>query len=312
MADVFVYQDNKLERRAFSSSLLQKNVGKLWIDIESGEKEIKSILGDLGIHHLVIEDCIHERTRPKLESFPGYVHIVIFPVDDKLVVKQLNIIFSKNFIVTVHSKLLDSVRELKRDTEILKDMFANSIGFIVHYLVDKEIDSLFPIIDKIGDKLDDLEDEALNQSSKELIKKLFKVKTSLVHLRKITIPQREIVLKLMNIPDSIISEKTKTYFSDVYDHLMWINDNIESYRETVSGITEIYLSTVSNRMNEVMKVLTVISTIVLPLTLITGLYGMNFDFMPELRWRYGYFLVLLVMALLAIIMIFVFRRKRWI
>jgi len=183
--------------------------------------------------------------------------------------------------------------------------------YLAHALIDASVDSYFVVLEKIGLKLEDIEDMILNNPSKETIEDIHKLKRNLIFLRKAVWPIREVASFLERNDSCLIQKTTSQYFRDIYDHTLQLIDLIETFRDIGGGILDIYLSNLSNRLNEVMKVLTIISTIFIPLTFIAGVYGMNFHFMPELEWKYGYFATLFLMAIVALVMVLFFRKKEW-
>ena len=182
---------------------------------------------------------------------------------------------------------------------------------LLHKLMDAEIDFYFPVLDEIEDQIDDLEEEVYRNVDHKVLARLFRLKRELLGIKKRVAPQKEVVLMLTQKSFSFISDETSAYFRDIYDHIIRINESIDDYREILSNILEVHLSLVSNRMNEVMKALTIVATIMLPLTVLTGIYGMNLN-IPESHFDDMYYIVLFLMAMIAIVMVLYFRRKRWI
>jgi magnesium transporter len=212
---------------------------------------------------------------------------------------------------------------LERESDIfipLRDRLRNGKGkirkmgadYLAYALLDAIVDSYFIVIEKIAEKIELLEEKLITSPTKETLHNMHALKREMIFLRKSVWPLREVLGYLERIESSLIKEPTKMYFRDVYDHTVQVIDSIETYREIISEMFDIYLSSISNKLNEVMKVLTIIATIFMPLTLITGIYGMNFKYMPELEWRYGYYTVIGVIVLIGVSMAIYFKRKKWI
>jgi magnesium transporter len=184
--------------------------------------------------------------------------------------------------------------------------------YLAYALIDTIVDNYFIVLEKLGEKIEDIEDELVTNPTPETLQTIHSLKREMIFLRKSVWPLREVVSRLERWESPLIDKSLNIYLRDVYDHTIQVIDSIETFRDMLSGLLDIYLSSVSNRMNEIMKVLTIIATIAIPLTVITGIYGMNFQFMPELQWQWSYHLVLLAMLTLAILMMIYFRRKKWI
>ncbi len=324
MITLYVY-DKKLSKPEFSPDKVKPLIAKkdtvIWIDLHNPtKKEHEQIKALFDIHPLVIEDCSKTHTRPKIELFKTYNFIVTNGVhykkdehnkDKALSLIEFDFIIGKNFLISNHFGPSENIDELKKNTERLNLVMPKGADFVLHAILDIEVDNYFPLLDSIEEELEQVEDIVIKDPSPHLLKKLFKIKRELLMIRKTVAPQREVVGILAKRDYPFISPEAEAYFRDIYDHLIRINDMSDNFRDVTSSILEIHLSVVSNRLNEVMKVLTVIATIMLPLTVVTGIYGMNFDFMPELRWRYGYIWSLTIMAIIAIGMLIYFRRRGW-
>jgi magnesium transporter len=187
-----------------------------------------------------------------------------------------------------------------------------SADYLMYTLLDAVVDNYFAVLEKMGEKIEEIEDELVSNPDPSTLKAIHDLKRQIISLRKYVWPLREVVNRLDRWESKLIHETTNIYLRDVYDHTIQVIDSVETYRDMLSGMLDIYLSSVSNRMNEVMKVLTIIATIFIPLTLVAGIYGMNFADMPELKSSWGYPLVLLLMLSMAIVMLFYFRKKKWI
>jgi len=291
-----------------------------WIDIDGiKHTEIIEKIGKcFGLHPLVLEDIVNTEQRPKIEDFKNYVFIVLkmLSYDEKhadIKVEQVSLILGRNFVISfqdnVEGDVFDNVRQrLRTNRGRLRKMGAD---YLVYSLMDAIVDNYFIILEKIGERIEDMEDELLLKPHAEIIKEINKLKRSTIFLRKSVWPLREVVSIMERGEIPLIKKETTVYFRDIYDHSIQIIDNIETLRDILAGMLEIYLSSLSYKMNEIMKVLTIIATIFIPLTFVVGIYGMNFHYMPELEWHWGYPLVWLAMLFIAGMMLYYFRRKQW-
>jgi magnesium transporter len=289
-----------------------------WIHID-GLQEIPLLeqMGSVfGLHPLILEDILNTEQRPKSEDHGEYLYIVLrlFHEDagGGLISEQVSIVLGPNWLISLQEKrgsLFDPVRErLRNEKGRLRKAGAD---YLAHALLDAIVDSYFVILDKFGEKIETLEEELIGSPSPMTLRALQALKREIIFLRKSVWPLREMIGGLGRSDSPLIRELSVLYFRDVYDHAVQVIDTIETYRDMLSGMLDIYLSSISNRMNEVMKVLTVIATIFMPLTFLAGIYGMNFKYMPELEWRWGYFALWGVMMVIAVFMLIIFRRKKW-
>jgi magnesium transporter len=291
-----------------------------WIDIE-GLHDIEMIreIGDhFKIHPLVLEDVLNVNQRPKAEIGENYIYIVLKMLSfnkktNKIEAEQVSIITGENYVITFQEKeedVFDPIRERIRTSKgRIRTMGAD---YLCYSLLDIITDHYFLMLEKIGEQMEDFEEELMQGPRKETLKQLYILKRENMLLRKSVWPLREVITQLERSESKLIRRKTIPYLRDLYDHTIQVIDTVETYRDLVAGLLELYLSSVNNRMNEVMKVLTIIATIFIPLTFVAGVYGMNFHYMPELEWPWAYFAVLFIMILTAAGMLLYFRRKRWI
>lgn len=307
-------QDLSLEQTA---DYLKTKDSTIWLDLcKPTSEEFTSIEEKFKLHPLAVEESKSRFHAPKLFFYDHHLFIiwnaiVDRPGTDKLELAELDIFLGPNYLITVHKELLgclDLFHEL-----LLKDFKPISSGadWLLYSFLDGLIDEVFPLLDRLSDEIDRLENEIFEKSSQEQIKKLFVLKRQLLTLRKVVTPEREIVNLLSRHGSELVRSETFIYFQDVYDHLIRIVDLIDTYRDVISGAMDIYLSAVSNRMNEVMKKLTVVATIFMPLTFLAGVYGMNFKYMPELYLPWAYYAVWALMIILAVGMLIYFRIKEW-
>ncbi len=297
---------------------------KTWVHLQGdpGPAELRAIGEAYGLHPLAVEDVINGGQRTKLEEYPRQKFIVLRrPVlrDDVLDTEQISIFLGNNFVVTFHGgdeDIFAPVRErLRKNPEgRLRNL---ECDYLLYALIDLIVDCSFPVLETIGEQLEELEDRVLQDPNRDILDQIHVMKRELILLRRAQWPQREMLNGLLRDEHEFIRDSTKIYLRDCYDHTIQVMDLIENYREMSSGLLEVYLSSLSNRMNDVMKVLTVIATIFIPLSFIAGVYGMNFDTaaskwnMPELAWSFGYPMFWLLAVLVAGGMLLVFRRKGW-
>ena len=290
-----------------------------WINIDGLHEVgiIEKIGKHFSIHPLILEDILHTGQRPKMEDFEDHIFLVVkmFYYDEKdneIKMEQVSLLLGSNFVISFQERegdIFNSIRERIRNHKgRIRRMKADYLGYA---LLDTIVDNYFIILEKIGEDIENMEEELVTRPTPETLQTIHNLKRELIVLRKSIWPLREVVNSLERGESPLINEATGVYLRDVYDHTIQVIDTIETFRDMVSGMLDIYLSSISNKMNEVMKVLTIIATIFIPLTFVAGIYGMNFEFMPELKWHWGYFAALLVMVAVAVIMVFYFRRKRW-
>jgi magnesium transporter len=290
-----------------------------WMNVDGlHQVEILEKLGECyGLHPLVLEDILNTDQRPKMEDYGEYIYIVLRDLDYS---DKSNEIETEQIILIVGSNFVFSFQEREGDTfDPIRDRIRNNKGrirkmgadYLAYALLDSIVDNYFIILERLGEKIEWLEEKLVTDPARETLQTIHHLKRELLFLRKGVWPLREVINSLARGESSLVTEPTRVYLRDVYDHTIQTIDTIETYRDMVSGMLDIYLSSVSNRLNSVMKVLTIIATIFMPLTFLAGVYGMNFKFMPELEWRWGYPLVWLIMAGTGISMIIYFRRKKW-
>lgn len=307
------------EALALRSDCGESSGKNLWINID-GLGDL-AVLRDLGaafaIHPLVLEDISNPSQRPKTEQYENYTFFVLrsYVATSKngLESEQVSLILGKDFLLTIQEKKGDAFanisERLRNDNSRIR---SKPVDYLAYTVLDCVVDGYFSILESFGSSLEDVETKIVEAPDQSSLKKLYSLKRKALELRRSIWPVRELLANLDRSDSLFVSASTRIYLRDVYSHVIEVIDTLEIYRETLSGLLDVYLSSLSNRMNEVMKVLTVITTIFMPLTFIAGVYGMNFDFMPELKSVYGYPAVLAVMLLIALLMFRAFKRKRWI
>jgi magnesium transporter len=291
-----------------------------WINIDGlHDIEVMEKIGKhFNLHPLVLEDILNTEQRPKIEDFDDYIFVVLKMLycdesEDEIRAEQISIIVGSNFVLSFQERVGDIFNPLR-------DRIRNAKGrvrkmgpdYLAYCLVDAIVDNYFVVLEKLGEQIEGMEEELVTNPTPETLQRIHNLKREMIFLRKSVWPLREVVSRLERGESELIKDSTGIYLRDVYDHTIQVIDTIETYRDMLSGMLDIYLSSISNRMNQVMKVLTIIATIFIPLTFVAGIYGMNFEYMPELKWHWFYPKAFwLVMLGVAGVMLFYFRRKKW-
>jgi magnesium transporter len=289
----------------------------LWFHCDApNEEELGYLQELLHIHPLTREDIIHQNQRPKIHSFDDYVYLAIHPLTRKdkwnIEPSELDILLGHGWVLSVHYGPLPGIIDKDHLHEKIAGALARGADFLVYTLVDLVIDGYFPILDKMEDEIDSLEDRLLGRPRARSVNELLVLKRSLIHVRRAVAPQREVFNQLTRHDFPFIGPENLVYFRDVYDHLLRIIEEVDTLRDILSGALEIYLASTSNQLNVTMKRLTAWGTIFIVIAAIAGIYGMNFKYMPELEWRYGYYAALALMGLISVGLYFYFKRKDYI
>lgn len=293
--------------------------GKVWYNVDGIHDTgiIEQIGANFKLHPLVLEDIVNTLQRPKLEDFEEYIYLVLDMIylgegNELLAGEQVSVVLGKNYVISFQEKTGDVFEGIrKRLREGKGRMRKTGCDYLAYSLVDAVVDSYFSVLEQVGERLEDAEESIASEPSPEILKTIYGFKRELVFLRKAVWPLREAISNMERSESKLISKSTSAFLRDLYDHTIQVIDTTETYRDMGSGLLDFYLSSVSNRMNEVMKVLTVIATIFIPLTFIAGVYGMNFIHMPELAQPLAYPTVWGVMIIVALGMVLYFRRKKW-
>lgn len=290
-----------------------------WINIDGIHdiNTIEKIGSRYDLHPLTLEDILTAGQRPKFEDLEKYLFIVLNMLsfsDEKqrIEAEQVSIILGPNFVISFQESVGDVF-------EPIRDRIRNAKGrirkmgcdYLMYSLIDAVVDNYFVILEKSGEKIESLEEELVSSANEQVLKRIYRLKREMIFVRKSVWPLRELIGGIERSESGLIQDSTSVYLRDLYDHTIQVIDTVESFRDMVAGMLDIYLSAISNRMNAVMKVLTIIATIFIPLTFIAGVYGMNFRYMPELQWKLGYAAVWLVMIIVAAVMLIHFKRKKW-
>jgi len=291
-----------------------------WINVEGiHDTNMLEKLGECyGLHPLVLEDILNTDQRPKFEDYGDYVYIVLKMIYYKsggndIVTEQISLVLGRNYVLSfqegIEGDIFDPIRERIRTGA--NKLRAQGADYLAYSLMDAVVDSYFAVLEKLGDDIEYLEDELVANPGKDALQLIHNLKHQMIYLRRSVWPLREVIAALERGESPLIKRTTMVYIRDVYDHTIQVIDTIETFRDMLSGMLNIYLSSISNRMNEIMKVLTIIATIFIPLTFIVGVYGMNFQYMPELGSRWGYPTVWAIMIVIVLFMLAYFRRRKW-
>ena len=291
-----------------------------WINVDGIHdiEIIKKIGKNFNLHPLIMEDIVSTRQRPKIEDFGDYLFVVLKMMyydekKHKINFEQVSLIVGQNYVISfqeLEGDIFDPIRERIKDPK--RKIRERGADYLAYALMDSIVDNYFSIIERIGEKIEGIEGKLVKNPSVESLQIINNLKREIIFVRKSIWPLRELLNSLSKSESKLIKKETGVYFRDVYDHTIQVIDTVETSRDMLSGMLDIYLSSISNRMNEVMKVLTIFASIFIPLTFVAGIYGMNFDFMPELKWKYGYFMMLGIMLSIGFGLFFYFRKKKWI
>ncbi|MBM4166469.1 MAG: magnesium/cobalt transporter CorA [Ignavibacteria bacterium] len=321
---LFDYDEtNLIERETTNVSdciALKEKPTITWINIDGiNRPDVLEKLGNsYGLHPLVMEDILNTEQRPKLESYNDYLYIVLkmltySETSKEIIPEQVSIVLGKNFVLSfqegIEGDVFNPVRErIRMGKGIIRKQNAD---FLVYALLDIIVDNYFIILEKLEEQIEILEEELTENPTPTTLSTIHRLRRNMIYLLKNIWPLREVINNMQREESSLIKTSTSIYLRDVYDHTIRVVESIESFREILTGMLDIYLSSINNKMNAVMKVLTIITTIFMPLSFIAGVYGMNFKFMPELEWQWGYITVLSVMLSIGGMMLLYFRKKDW-
>jgi magnesium transporter len=303
----------------FRPELLQEHPGAFhWIDLEDPTVKETTLLEDpFHFHPLAIEDCLSDIHHPKVDDYGGYIFIIVHGIrfdapTDQFFTRELDVFLGSNYLITHHKGHMRSVESAR--LQCSKDLMAampKGVDFLLHAVLDQLFEHYFPNLDALEDKIQLVQVEVFESPTRETLDHIFALKRDVAQLRRICTPQREIMHRLSRGEFKVISPRAAVYFRDIYDNLYRIVDASYSYQDLMQGTLDAYLSAVNNRLNETMKRLTVVGALMAALTVITGIYGMNFEHMPELKWRFGYLWVWFVMAAVCSGLLYFFKKKEW-
>lgn len=322
---VMDYDESEFMEKEFKSMdeclLFREKPSVTWVNVDGvHDTEVLSKLGECyGFHPLVLEDILNTDQRPKLEDYDEYVYIVLkmlyYNKDmTGIMTEQISIVAGSNFVFSFQEGIEGDVFGHLRDRIRNNKSRIRKLGadYLVYSLIDAIVDSYFLILEKIGEEIETLEERLVTDPTTDTLHQMHRLKREMIFLRKAVWPLREVISGLERVDSPLIKDSTRFYLRDIYDHTIQVIDTVETFRDMLSGMLDIYLSSISNRLNSVMKVLTIIATLFMPLTFIAGVYGMNFKHFPELEWRYGYLMFWVLTIFVVVSMLFFFRKKRWI
>ena len=320
---VFSYDDSEYQEREVGSVQecvpLKGERTVTWVNVD-GVHQLSTVeeIGQwLDLHPLTLEDVVNLNQRPKIEDYDGYIYIVLnmLRYDDRMnttMSEQISLVLGPDYLISFQESagdVFDRIRERIRTAKgRLRKMGSD---YLAYTLMDTVTDYYFVVLEKIGERIESLEDTLVKDPTPEALQAIHELRREMIFLRKSVWPLREVIGGLERGESGLVGENIGVYLRDLYDHTIQIIDTTETLRDMLAGMLDIYLSSISNRMNEVMKVLTIIATIFIPLTFMAGIYGMNFKYMPELDWPWGYPMLWLIMLAVATVMLFYFRRRKW-
>ncbi len=313
------HPDGQIEERPWGSDLhelLQDPHSCVWVGLDGEPQDrVEAVGRQFGLHPVTIEDLLHRNQRPKLEEFDGYVFVVVHGLKpmqgDEVSTEEFDIALGRNWILSAHDGSNELIKRVCDQVVAAPKALDSGPSFILYRISDLLVDSYFPALEELGEEIDVLEDDVVQRPTKERLHRIFALKRLLVNLRKLVSPQREVYNALSRRDYPYIDPKSAAYFRDLHDHLIRANEIVESYRDLVSNLLDIYLATISNRLNEVMRRLTMIATIFMPLGFITGFFGMNFTGIPY-GWNWLLGGAILAVAIVPLAMLIWFLRRGWI
>ena len=327
--EIFLYRKGgKAVEEGFSADelpqLLADKTNVIWVDLmgetpEQVEQAVDILSNVFKFHHLTVEDSVETRNQPKIEAFPDYLYFIVHGVKPdetssfNFATKELDGYLGDNFVVTFHKERFRSIKIVKQQLRTSTFACQRGAPYVLHQILDQLVDLYMPIVDDFDDTINELEERVLRmRGGNAILRELMKLRRSVARLRRISARQLDLLYRIAHGEFPQIPENHLPFFRDVHDHLQRISDLAENYRDLVGGLFDIHFSVVATKTNDVMKTLAVVSAIILPLSLIAGIYGMNFENMPELKSRNGYFLTLVVMALVTLGLLVYFWRRGWI
>ena len=323
--EIFVYRDGAdAVEEGFTAvdlpTLLADKNNLIWVDMEAPTAENEKILSEVfDFHPLTIEDARETRNHPKVEPFAEYLFFIVHGVKNEtnshnFVTKELDGYLGKNYVVTFHYENFRSIDLVKNQIRRHPLAFQRGIDYLLHQILDHIVDLYIPVVEDFDETIDDLEDRIfrMKKANNEILEEIMDLKRSVARLIRITSKQSNVLYRLSHGEFRHIEESHLPFYRDVYDHLLRVSLLAENYRDLVNGLLDIHFSVIANRTNDVMKTMAIFSAVVLPLSLIAGIYGMNFENMPELQSRYGYFITLGIMFVVMVGLLLYFWQKGWI
>lgn len=320
----FLYSSESGIRRGYNLAELSREINSddttFWVDVgveDFGSETIKKISNELGLHPLTVDDILTRENRPIVDLFDDYLFVLASALPKtfeigELETRQLSIVLGPNYVITFHREEIDAIdRAADRFEANPGNYFGRGADYLVYQFLNYITGDHFPVLDRVEEEIDLIEDKVLEDPDEELLEKISGLRSDLIEIQRSTGPQREMAGKLARMETPLIQEKTRVYFRDIQDELARLSDLRTNYRDLISGARDMYMNVMSNQMNEIMQTLTIVATIFIPLTFIAGIYGMNFEVMPELSWDWGYYGALGLMGISALGMLYYFKRKDW-
>lgn len=305
------------------SEVLRSQDHFVWLDMEDPQpNDVALLREEFGFHPLAIEDAMRAHERPKVDSYDGYYFLVFYALkydaaQQQLLTQAISLFIGKNYLVSVHHGGMPVIDETIKRWEQNQEEFGQNVGALLYALFDAIVDDYFPVVDQVAERVEDLEEQIFEHYQEESLQEIFRIKHDLLNMRRVVAPERDVLNVLIRREVPIFERGAVQYLQDVYDHLLRVTDSIDNYRDLLSSATDAFLSVQSNRLNQVVRTLTVASIVLMSVTLVAGIYGMNFDpefspfNMPELRWYLGYPFALGLMVAIAVGLIAFFRRIKW-
>ncbi|MBW2967400.1 magnesium/cobalt transporter CorA [Candidatus Woesearchaeota archaeon] len=313
MIEIFYVENGKL-KSSDANDLHKLRKHTLWLDITGITKaETELLHQEFNIHPLTSEDLFKQNTRIKVEEFNDYLFCIFYGIEKRQKVEliELDFVIGKDFVISNHKAAVRTFDDIKKNHDLVVELLGKGPDFVFHRLIDKEIENYFPILDSVGEEIEKIEEQVTRKPGPELLDRILTIKRRITRIKKYALPQREKAGVLAKGGNQFLNKKALPYFRDLYDHTVRVSDSVDNYREHAGNTFDIYMSAVSNRMNEVMKVLSIIATIALPLTVISGIYGTNFANLPGAAASSGFWFMIAAMFLMAISMVLFFKRRGW-
>lgn len=297
-----------------------KKPGIKWINVDNlhNLKLIQEIGNEFDLHPMLLEDLVNTEQRPKIDDYQDHMFIIIKSIDynarkEEMSDEQIGIVLGKDFVISFHEKKPDNFRAIRENIKHNRGRIRKAgSDYLAYALIDAIVDGYFVVLERVGERIADVDEELSEKATKETLDSIQQLKREILYLRRAIWPMREFASKLSRKRSGLFKKSTEIYLKDLADHILQISDTVETFNTMLTNMLDVYMSNISNKTNEILKVLTIFSTVFIPLTFITGLYGMNFENMPELQHPFGYFAVLFGMALISIGWIIYIKKKEWI
>ena len=298
------------------SDMLHNQDNVIWLDLrDPDEQDMQLLQHEFGFHPLSLEDALREQQRPKVEAYGNYYFLVFYATtyqEERIRTQALHLFVGRNYLVSVHRGEFRQVSETIARWRAPDSPLGKTAGALLYALLDSIVDDYFPTMDQVADRVEELEDAIFEHFDEAAIQTIFGLKRDLLNLRRVVSPERDVLNVLLRRDVPVFRPEDQAYLQDLYDHVVRVTDNVDTYRDLLSSALDSFLSLQSNRLNQIVKVLTIASIILMSDALVAGIYGMNFQVMPELGWRMGYPFALGLMVLISVSLVVLFRRLKWI